>query len=783
MRNADDPKSLLRRYMSSRQSKIDFLFDHLLLQVDRLFRNPNWLPIETCQISFYSERLSSLSIAFHSFTITDEDFRYQLLDNVSLSLLVNNLISPEMSSVYHLDLTLVGDQLASDVALIYKACMKDLGKAEEFDHQYFASQFYFDRKNFQEQCGEEVFVGFHEEARNLLKQLACIRKKQLQVISIVGMAGLCKTTLARRLYNDPYVVSYFYVQAWVTCSQAYVKRDLLLGILRSVVEINDEVCRMNNEMLALVLYRALKGRRYLIVIDDLWSSKAWDDFKSSFPDDNNGSKIMLTTRLKDVALHAQSDGNPLCLRFLTEVESFDLFRRKTLIAGKFFDEFSFIGKMITRKCHGLPLAIVVIAGLLKNNYELDWWAHVAESVSSYIVTDVNQYIDTLALSYNHLPQHLRPCLLYFGAFPEDHDIPARKLTMLWIAEGFIHQDSTEKSLEDVAEDYLMDLVRRSLIVVSNSGLDGAIKTCRVHDLLHDLCLRKAKEDNFSPNTYVHIKPSYLCAFCSASGVSLTRSPVSLSTSVLDITSLCFCASSSTYYSLFKDISMNWNTSKAIRALDISSIELLEFPNHVTRKPYSAMSTTPNLRKLGLCGALTTRSGDLKCPDIDFLAHLKTLKLFNTIPMSKAGRLSSSILFPRSLRKLTVSNLYLHWKEAWVFELIPNLEVLKLKFHAFVGKGWETSPKAFPCLKFLRFHELDLETWTASHDHFPVLQRLQVYRCPYLMEIPEDFGNICTLEWIELSECSDAASNSARDIREVQESFGNDWPKILLNPRV
>nr|XP_017235744.1 PREDICTED: putative late blight resistance protein homolog R1A-10 [Daucus carota subsp. sativus] len=580
MRNADDPKSLLRRYMSSRQSKIDFLFDHLLLQVDRLFRNPNWLPIETCQISFYSERLSSLSIAFHSFTITDEDFRYQLLDNVSLSLLVNNLISPEMSSVYHLDLTLVGDQLASDVALIYKACMKDLGKAEEFDHQYFASQFYFDRKNFQEQCGEEVFVGFHEEARNLLKQLACIRKKQLQVISIVGMAGLCKTTLARRLYNDPYVVSYFYVQAWVTCSQAYVKRDLLLGILRSVVEINDEVCRMNNEMLALVLYRALKGRRYLIVIDDLWSSKAWDDFKSSFPDDNNGSKIMLTTRLKDVALHAQSDGNPLCLRFLTEVESFDLFRRKTLIAGKFFDEFSFIGKMITRKCHGLPLAIVVIAGLLKNNYELDWWAHVAESVSSYIVTDVNQYIDTLALSYNHLPQHLRPCLLYFGAFPEDHDIPARKLTMLWIAEGFIHQDSTEKSLEDVAEDYLMDLVRRSLIVVSNSGLDGAIKTCRVHDLLHDLCLRKAKEDNFSPNTYVHIKPSYLCAFCSASGVSLTRSPVSLSTSVLDITSLCFCASSSTYYSLFKDISMNWNTSKAIRALDISSIELLEFPSEL-----------------------------------------------------------------------------------------------------------------------------------------------------------------------------------------------------------
>ncbi|KAL8112281.1 hypothetical protein AgCh_019836 [Apium graveolens] len=85
------------------------------------------------------------------------------------------------------------------------------------------------------------------------------------------------------------------------------------------------------------------------------------------------------------------------------------------------------------------------------------------------------------------------------------------------------------------------------------------------------------------------------------------------------------------------------------------------------------------------------------------------------------------------------------------------------------------------IKCLKLDDLDVVGWTASQNHFPVLQRLQVYRCPYLMEIPTDFGNICTLEWIELSACKGSTTNSARDISKEQESYGNDWPKILLNP--
>nr|GFA72732.1 putative late blight resistance protein homolog R1B-14 [Tanacetum cinerariifolium] len=148
------------------------------------------------------------------------------------------------------------------------------------------------------------------------------------------------------------------------------------------------------------------------------------------------------------------------------------------------------------KCYGLPLAIVVVAGLLlKKDKTRDLWKKVAESVSSYVARDPKQSLDVLALSYKHLPDHLKVCFIYFGAFPEDFEIPVWKLLMLWVAEGFIQQKGQD-CLEDLAEEYLDDLVERNLILVAEKRSNGRIKTCRVHDMLRDLCLREAAEEIF-----------------------------------------------------------------------------------------------------------------------------------------------------------------------------------------------------------------------------------------------------------------------------------------------
>jgi disease resistance protein RPM1 len=93
--------------------------------------------------------------------------------------------------------------------------------------------------------------------------------------------------------------------------------------------------------------------------------------------------------------------------------------------------------------------------------------------------------------------YLKSFYLYFGIFPEDNSITSERLFWLWIGEGFI-EGKKGKSLEDVAEEYLMELIHRNLVQVSFGELDYEIeKKYIIHDLLHEIILLKAGELNFS----------------------------------------------------------------------------------------------------------------------------------------------------------------------------------------------------------------------------------------------------------------------------------------------
>ncbi|KAL8265929.1 hypothetical protein R6Q59_003273 [Mikania micrantha] len=342
---------------------------------------------------------------------------------------------------------------------------------------------------------KESMVGFEEDTIKLLERLTGYSKKR-EVIPIVGMAGLGKTTLAKRLYRDPYILYFFDIRAWSCVSQKYVKRDLLLGILSSMVELTNRIYSMSDEQLGEQIYRGLKGQKYLVVLDDIWEYRVWKELEIYFPDDRNGSRLLLTTRNLDLNLEATTHR----LRLRTARESWHLLQMMVFENGKCPWRLYDVGKQISMKCYGLPLAVSITAGLLRNRWRRAYWKEVAESLSNYIVRDSNQYMDTLALSYNHLPSHLRPCFLYLGVFPGDCDIPVHKLIRLWVAQGFIDQTGS-KTLEDVAEDYLMDLLERSLVIVSKRSDDGQIKACHVHDLLRSLCMWKAMEEGFSPISY------------------------------------------------------------------------------------------------------------------------------------------------------------------------------------------------------------------------------------------------------------------------------------------
>ncbi|CAK9135573.1 unnamed protein product, partial [Ilex paraguariensis] len=207
-------------------------------------------------------------------------------------------------------------------------------------------------------------------------------QKQLEVVSIVGMRGSGKTTLARKVYNDPCIASHFNVGAFISVPK---HGDLSLGVLDSYLFITDQIRKMNHEELCKELYTFLEGQRYLVVVDDIMDICVWNHLRICFPDDNNGSKIILTKQQERMAFKASPLTPQLLLPLLTLDESWVLLEKKVFGKESCPQELWKFGSKIAEKCHGLPLTIVVIAGLLAKEEKTQYfWEHVAQSVVSYV---------------------------------------------------------------------------------------------------------------------------------------------------------------------------------------------------------------------------------------------------------------------------------------------------------------------------------------------------------------------------------------------------------------
>ncbi|KAH0637504.1 hypothetical protein KY289_037419 [Solanum tuberosum] len=317
------------------------------------------------------------------------------------------------------------------------------------------------------------------------------------VVSIVGMPGLGKTTLAKKLYR--HVRDQFESSGLVYVSQQPRAGEILIDIAKQVGLTEQQ----RKESLEDNLRSLLKTKRYVILLDDIWDVEIWDDLKLVLPecDSKIGSRIIITSRYDHVGRYIGEDFSLHELQPLDLEKSFELFTKKIFI----FDNNNNwanaspvlvdIDKSIVRRCGGIPLAIVVMAGMLRARERTEHaWNRVLERIGHNIQDGCAK---VLALSYNDLPIALRPCFLYFGLFPEDHEIRAFDLTNMWIAEKLIAVNSCNmREAADLAEEVLNDLISRNLIQVVKRKNDGRISSCRIHDLLHSLCVDLAKESNF-----------------------------------------------------------------------------------------------------------------------------------------------------------------------------------------------------------------------------------------------------------------------------------------------
>ncbi|PON41077.1 NB-ARC domain, LRR domain containing protein [Parasponia andersonii] len=347
------------------------------------------------------------------------------------------------------------------------------------------------------------------------------RDDRLRVVPIVGMGGLGKTALAKKVYNDNDVKHHFDRCAWVFISQKYVLREVLSEILIQVGFSQSRHIRNDSEDLLeerkrkreilntldegdliVSIKDELKEKLYLVVLDDIWRIDDWDSLRRAFPRGVRGSKIVFTTRSKQVASYANPHDCAIEPPLLTPEGSWELLQRKAMprdIFGNYHSsQFEHMGKEMVNKCGGLPFAIVVLGGLLRTKRSYDEWQKVVRDVNSYLNKHNHRVEDMLALSYHDLPYYLKPCFLYLGNFPDDSEIPKKELIQLWIAEGFITEPTSRRqTMEEIAEDYLEELIDRCMIQIVKRDYTGVgVKTCRLHHLMRDFCVSKARADNF-----------------------------------------------------------------------------------------------------------------------------------------------------------------------------------------------------------------------------------------------------------------------------------------------
>ena len=349
-------------------------------------------------------------------------------------------------------------------------------------------------------------VLMEHEKEAILHRLDPEREKRRSVISIVGMGGLGKTTLAKKVFKDRRIQdgSRFGCAVWIDVSQDYQDVKLLKDLLCEIFPGESEKYeRMKKTSLERCLYESLQGKTYLIVMDDVWDCEVWRIFGDHLPDEGNGSKVLITTRKREVADAADPDPATRAYELLlrTKEESWNLFLSKAIpienersaCTGRLKD----LGEQMAAKCGGLPLALVVMGGLLSQKQRsIAEWQRVSESMVWQDEYEGQNCMRILALSYADLPYDLKLCFLYLTAFPEDYLIKSDRLIGLWIAEGFIAERGDGLTLEETAEIQLEKLIERSLVqVVERDHRDDIIR-CRVHDLLRELCFSEAKQIDF-----------------------------------------------------------------------------------------------------------------------------------------------------------------------------------------------------------------------------------------------------------------------------------------------
>ncbi|WKA01847.1 hypothetical protein VitviT2T_020103 [Vitis vinifera] len=363
---------------------------------------------------------------------------------------------------------------------------------------------------------DSIFVGRDGIQKEMVEWLRSDNTTgdKMGVMSIVGMGGSGKTTLARRLYKNEEVKKHFDLQAWVCVSTEFFLIKLTKTILEEIGSPPTSADNLN--LLQLQLTEQLRNKKFLLVLDDVWNLKPRDEGYMELSDREvwnilrtpllaaEGSKIVVTSRDQSVATTMRAVPTHH-LGELSSEDSWSLFKKHAFEDRdpNAYLELQRIGRQIVDKCQGLPLAVKALGCLLYSKDEKREWDDVLRS-EIWHPQRGSEILPSLILSYHHLSLPLKHCFAYCSIFPQDHQFNKEELILLWMAEGLLHaQQNKGRRMEEIGESYFDELLAKSFFQKS-IGIEGS---CFVmHDLIHELaqyvsgdfCARVEDDDKLPP---------------------------------------------------------------------------------------------------------------------------------------------------------------------------------------------------------------------------------------------------------------------------------------------
>ncbi|KAL3642189.1 hypothetical protein CASFOL_013004 [Castilleja foliolosa] len=350
---------------------------------------------------------------------------------------------------------------------------------------------------------DPIFLGRENDVSRIVEKLIPTTpspdEQVLSVLPIVGMGGLGKTTLAKKVFGDEKMISHFGDnRVWVYVSRNFDVRNILKNIITSLTK--REFRLETREDLLKELEKHLRAKRYLLVLDDVWNEdrEMWGDFVNSLTGISSatGSCIIVTSRSEEVASIVKT--LPLHkLESLSEDDCWSIIKAKAFNRREDISlEFETVGRNIARRCQGLPLAAKVVGGLVFEKSK-DEWLEIEKNWLSDFGDNKNHISKILKLSYDNLSSPLlKKCFAYCSIFPKGYKIEKQNLIELWMAEGFLETEHQRShiNMETTGSKNFNLLLRNSLLQVATNDDYGNITHCNMHDLVHDLAFSILREN-------------------------------------------------------------------------------------------------------------------------------------------------------------------------------------------------------------------------------------------------------------------------------------------------